>query len=429
MSTDEQELRRAFRAAFDASRPTAGAADRAFARVADDEVRAHGTGRRLAGAAAVALALLVVATLFLARGGLTLQHASAPASQPVAPPAQAPTWNGLAPGPPNQPPPSLAAALSDRVVLAGWSGGGQVELTTDGGTTWTALHVPAGALFDVQWVGNDTALVSTDAGLYRFQRSTSGWARLTPRGDLVRLDFTDATSGFAVTARGDVVETEDGGQTLTTRDVGIRPVTWLQWVSSSRAWVAGPQGIAATRDGGATWSRQLSFPAPAAPGSPGAPLGQITRAQVGFRDEANGFAVFDFVRGPTVGFVVYHTADSGATWTPEGCTCAGGAPPDWLRGSAAAALPWAPQHSDLVVTGPSSATLLTNDAPMGMAHICTTGDSGRDWSCGPAPYQGGGPAALAVRGQSWWLVGRVGQSGVLLASSPDAGVTWTVQRP
>lgn len=421
---DERELRRAFGAAFDASRPSAGAADRAFARVAEDEMRPYGTGRRLAGAAAVALALLVVATLLIARGALSAPR-STPAGLPAPPAAADRGWVGAA-GVPlrNQPPPSLAAALNDRVVLAGLSGSGQLELTTDGGTTWTALHGPVGGpLFDLQWVDNDTALVSTDAGLYRFQRSTSGWTRMSSRNDLVRLDFADAVSGVAVTAAGDVVETQDGGRTLTTRDVGLHPVTWIQWVSNTRAWAAGPQGIAATRDGGATWSRQLSFHAP--PGQ----AGQVTRAQVGFRDEANGFALFDFVSGPAVGFVVYHTADGGATWTPEGCTCAGGAPPDWLRGGAAAALPWAPQHSDLVVTGPSSASLVSNDVPMGTATICSTADSGRDWTCAAAPYEGGGPASIAQRGQLWWMVGRLGASGLLLATSPDAGATWTIRRP
>jgi photosystem II stability/assembly factor-like uncharacterized protein len=298
-----------------------------------------------------------------------------------------------------------------------------LELTTDGGATWTTLHVPAGTIFDLEWVDGDSALVSTDAGLYRFRRSISGWTRQSSRTDLVRLDFLDAMSGFAVTATGDLVETRDGGQVLTTRDIGVHPVTWLQWVTSTRAWAAGPQGLAATRDGGVTWSSQLAFPAA------GDQTGQVTRAQVGFRDEANGFALFDFVSTTGTGYVVYHTADAGATWTPEGCTCGGGAPPAWLRGGAAATLPWAPQHSDLVVTGPSTASLVSNDPNVGIADICSTMDSGRDWSCPAAPYQGGGPASLAAHGLTWWLAGRVGTSGTVLAWSADSGATWTLQHP
>jgi hypothetical protein len=152
---DERDLRQAFRAAFDGSRPTPGAADRAFARVADDEARAYGPGRRLAGAAAVALALLVVATLLIARGALAVPRATVPASQPLARPtaAVAPTPPlppaaqrpvGANPGPVNHAPASLAAALTDQVVLAGWSGGAQLELTTDAGATWRALYVSGG---------------------------------------------------------------------------------------------------------------------------------------------------------------------------------------------------------------------------------------------------------------------------------------------
>jgi hypothetical protein len=423
---NEHDLRRAFRSAFDGTRPTAGAADRAFARVAGDEARAYSPGRRLAGAAAVALALLVVATLLVVRGALAAPRATAPAARPVAAPtpavaAAAPTI--FAGGAVNQPPPSLVAALSDHVVLAGWSGAGLLELTTDAGATWSALHVPLGALFDLQWVDNDSVMVSTNAGLFRFQRSTSAWTRLSSRNDLVRLDFTDATSGFAVTAAGDVVETQNGGGSFAAVDVGIHPVTWLQWVSATRAWAAGPQGIVATQDGGATWAQQLLFPASL--GLPGA----VRRAQVGFRDQQNGFAVFDFVGTSADGYVVYHTGDGGTTWTAEGCTCGGASLPDSLRGGALATLPRAWQHSDLVVTGAASASLVSNDANAGTASICATGDAGRDWACGPVPYQGGAPAALAVRGQTWWLAGRVGATGLLLASSPDGGATWTVRQP
>jgi hypothetical protein len=388
-----------------------------------DEARAYGAGRRLAGAAAVALALVVVGTLLIARGAVMPPRATSPAGQHVAPPMAAVPPPGVSAGPANQPPPSVVATLSERVVLAGWSGAGQLELTSDGGATWTALHVPLGAVYDAQWVDNDVALVSTDAGLYRFQRSAPGWTRMSSRADLVRLDFSDSSAGFAVTAAGEVVQTGDGARTLTTVDVGLHPVTWLQWVSSTRAWAAGPGGIVATRDGGATWSRQLSFPADA---------GQrpvVGRAQVGFRDEANGFAVFDFTSGAASGFVVYHTADGGATWTPEGCACGNGGPPDWLRGGAVASLSRASQHSDLVVTAASTAALVASDANAGTASICGTVNSGRDWTCGPAPYQGGAPAALAMRGGAWWVVSRAGSSGLLLASSADAGATWTVLHP
>ena len=59
----------------------------------------------------------------------------------------------------------------------------------------------------------------------------------------------------------------------------------------------------------------------------------------------------------------------------------------------------------------------------------SSSDSGSTWSCDPVPDEGGSATALAVKGQAQWLVAKVGASGRLLASSPDAGVTWTVRRP
>jgi photosystem II stability/assembly factor-like uncharacterized protein len=410
---DERDVRQAFRATFDGARPSAGAADRAFAAVAASGTGAYGLGRRLAGAAAVALAILVVATLLVMRGALVPRHAAVPASRPVATPAASPRAPGWLAGEANQPPPALVASQSDQVVLAGWPATGQLALTTDGGATWTALHAPAGQLLDLQFVDADTALVSSDAGLFRFQRSTMAWTRLSPRSDLARLDFSDRSSGYALTAAGDVVETRDGGRTLTLVDVGLHPVTWIQWVSGTHAWAAGPGGIAATSDGGATWAPQLSFPAEAvAPAS-------VIWGQVGFRDGSNGFALFSLGTGTAaLDFVLYHTMDGGATWTAESCTCH--ASP--AGAGVAAGLP--DPYSDLLVTAGSSATLVAHDPVHGTASLCASTDAGRDWSCVPVPYADG-DAAVAARGQTRWLVGKDG----LLATSPDAGATWTNHHP
>lgn len=82
-----------------------------------------------------------------------------------------------------------------------------------------------------------------------------------------------------------------------------------------------------------------------------------------------------------------------------------------------------------MVTGPSTATLVTSDAKPPGARICLTTDSGRDWDCGPLPFPPAGPVALAVRGRSWWLSGYGASSGPALAFSPDSGTTWTIRRP
>jgi hypothetical protein len=268
-------------------------------------------------------------------------------------------------------------------------------------------------------VDADNLLAATGTGLYRFQPSTGAWTQLSTRTDVVRLDFFDVTSGFAVTADGNLVETSDGARTVSKRDAGMHPVTWVQWLSRSRAWAAGPQGIATTRDGGATWTRQLTLP-DSGPDT-------VTWAQLGFRDTSSGFAIFD-LGGQALGrqaYVVYHTSDGGANWTAASCTCGFAAVPDWLRRGAAATLP-EEAHSDLLVTGPSSAMLVTSrPAPSSSVSICTTTDGGANWSCAPAPFAGAGTGALGSRGSTWWLAADSASAGPLIAVTRDNGATWT----
>lgn len=405
---DERELRQAFHAAFDRARPGPDAPDRAFEAVAAAGARTRVLGRRLAGAAAVGLALLLVVALQLQRGGLVPRHGQPAATVTTAPsPAAAPTATAPAPPGPtaglvNTAAPEVVAAASARVAMAAWGRSGAVAMTVDGGANWTALRPPGPpqVVFDVQFVDEDVAFVSTDLGLYRYQRSTAGWAQLAERTDLVRIDFLNRSNGFAVTAGGEVVETDDGGRHLFARDVGIHPVGWIQWVSATRAWAAGPDGIVSTGDGGATWVRQLTLPVSRA---------QVLSAQVGFRDEANGFAIFD-AAGPDgqPAVLVYHTADGGAHWAP-------GSP-----------VPAGVTHSALLVTGGAQAMLLAGGSSGGPASICATTDAGRTWSCLPTPFPAG-TGALAARGGTWMLVADV-SSAPLLAVSSDGGATWATRR-
>jgi len=422
-SFDEVELRGAFRATFDRAQPRSDAADRAFEAVAAAGAREGMLGRRLMGAVAVALAILLIVVLQIQRGALTVPRPTTPAGQvPTAPVAPRATPSTAAGGPVNRPYPEMVVADGGQVALAGWSRTGQVALSQDGGATWTKTRPAAGtelSILDLQWVDDDTAYVSTTDGLYRFQRSTGGWAKLSSRSDLVRIDMRGPLTGFAVTGAGQVLETADGGQTMATRSVGISPVTWIQWVSASNLWAAGPQGVVASADGGATWSRQLTFPTDARNGA-------IGTAQVGFRDESNGFALFD-VAGAAAGsrvYAVYHTSDGGATWTAESCSCGPVAVPDWLARNARPGLPAAP-HGALLVTGATQAMLVTNDTAAGITSLCATDDSGGTWTCRPVPFALTS-GALVVRGRTLMLAATAA-SGPLLSVSMDGGDTWTTR--
>jgi photosystem II stability/assembly factor-like uncharacterized protein len=420
MTGDDDRIRRAFHARYDGLQARPGAADRAFDAVAAAGGEAgHGPGRRLAGAFAVAVAVVLVITLVITRQALTAPRTTSPAARPVMPAVYPQSASApLA----NRPRPEIAVALNSSVVIVGWSASGEMRLTEDGGQTWRTVRPANGSpmpLFDLQFVDADDALAATGTGLFRYQLSTGAWTQLSTRSDLVRLDFSDLDMGYAVTQAGDLVMTTDGGRTVAKQDAGIHPVTWVQWVTPTRGWVAGPQGISATVDGGNTWTRQLSVP----DSGPGV----ITWAQIGFRDTANGFAILD-VGGAVAGrqaYAVYHTADSGVTWTAESCTCGALPVPDWLRQRAHATL-LEEAHGDLLVTGPSSAMLVTTSpAPAAAISICTTADAGRDWSCGSAPFGSGGTAALAARGGTWWLVAMMDADGQMSAVTRDGGLTWT----
>jgi photosystem II stability/assembly factor-like uncharacterized protein len=421
---DERELQRAFHTAFDGARPTPGAEDRAFEMVAASSLRGGAAGRRLASAAAVALALVVIATLAIARGAVVAPGRTQPAAPPRTSAAPSPVSIEAPSTALNVPYGTIVAAPSDRVALAGWGRTGAVDLTRDGGASWTQVRVPRGlseTVLDVEWVDDSAAYIATGAGLYLFEPATESWTLLSSRGDLVRLDILDRTSGFAVTAAGDVVETRDGGLTFAARDVGLHPVTWLQWVSSTQAWAAGPGGIVATVDGGHTWVSQLSLPAAQQPS------GAHLVGQVGFRDERSGFAVFTLTgAGGRAAVVVYHSSDGGAHWVAESCACGAVSVPEWLRQGARDGLPGVPA-GPLVVTGPDQAALVSDGGSTGTS-ICTTADDGVVWACRAAPSAGGGPASLAVRGRTWWLVADAGGLGPVVATSQDAGVTWTTQR-
>jgi photosystem II stability/assembly factor-like uncharacterized protein len=308
------------------------------------------------------------------------------------------------------------------VALAGWGATGGVDLTMDGGATWTQVRAPQGAgqaVLDIEWVDDGAAYVATSGGLYRFQPATLSWTLLSSRGDLVRLDMLDRTSGFAVTAAGDVVATRDGGLTFAARDVGLGPVTWIQWVSFTQAWAAGPDGIVATTDGGHTWVRQLSLSAPPSSG------GRVV-AQVGFRDPRSGFAMFSLEGAGSRSAVVYHSSDGGAHWVAEGCLCTSATVPGWPREAVRDVL-FDPPVGPLVVTGPDPAALVSAGGDTAIS-ICTTVDDGREWACRAVPHAAGSSASLAVKGRTWWLVTDAGTSGQQTATSQDAGATWTIQR-
>jgi len=177
--------------------------------------------------------------------------------------------------------------------------------------------------------------------------------------------------------------------------VHLLPVTWIQWVSDTHAWVAGPEGVVATSDGGEHWQTQLSFG-----------KGPFSDAQVGFVDTGHGFA---YVRGTTgqPSPMLYQTSDGGRHWH-------GLAAPDVTPG---------PQDDQLVVTGASGAEIVTPSAAHGVVR-CTLSDSDAGWKCVPLALTAQTGAREAARGQ-FRLLAVLQADHVLIAASTDSGTTWS----
>lgn len=168
-----------------------------------------------------------------------------PASQPSAAPAAVPVARLVS---------ALDATTAWRASAGSCAAGGaRVEVTTDGGATWTRLRSPARAVARVQPLSRTAAFVigagtectprqfaTKDAGQSWEPPTTvsGGWARrldeptqvLAPRAAratpcgaaaVVDLARTSATQAEALCASGSVVATDDGGQTWA--DAGSAP--------------------------------------------------------------------------------------------------------------------------------------------------------------------------------------------------------------
>jgi hypothetical protein len=122
-----------------------------------------------------------------------------------------------------KPAPIGALTKSYAVPILQWtlSPEGQVERSMDLGRTWQVVSVPGGGLFRALssvgtqvWAGGKQGLLvhSPDSG--------QSWNRVTPNisdrtlsADVIRIDFSDASSGTLSTSDGEIWVTADAGQT------------------------------------------------------------------------------------------------------------------------------------------------------------------------------------------------------------------------
>jgi photosystem II stability/assembly factor-like uncharacterized protein len=192
--------------------------------------------------------------------------------------------------------------------IAGWTGTGLgLAKTSDGGTTWQRLHIPADRL---------TAL--------RFIDEQVGWAAGFVNRDVPQIACQQAAPAGAQPCKGVVLRTQDGGKTwqtalaIPTNAVYGEPIPQIQAVDSLRAWAVTldqspcqglcPSFLQRTTDGGQSWVTQLH--------------GEI--AAIRFASATRGWVALDDT--PTPGTVeVRETSDGGSTWRVTLRTASGNA--------------------------------------------------------------------------------------------------------
>jgi photosystem II stability/assembly factor-like uncharacterized protein len=343
----------------------------------------------------------------------------------------APTGSQLSPspsilkGPPPTPPPtptptptplvsdstpltfSAIQRLNVRVgYVAGWNGPGlKLAKTSDGGTTWQRLPVPADYL---------TSL--------RFIDERVGWAGGFVNRDVPQIACHQAAPAGAQPCKGVVLRTQDGGQTwqtvlaIATDSVQGEPIRQIQAVDAQRAWALTLDQtpcqfpclsyLQRTTDGGRTWTT-------------------IVHAEIGairFASASRGWIALNDT--PSPGTVeVRETSDGGTTWQTRLRTATGN-----LAGLDAATI--------------STAWLLTLDTAYCSASDCQkyvlfrTDNGGLNWTnlANPKDFTtncSGGHLAgplFASAGRGWIGLNlgaggaNVGPGGIL--KSEDGGRTW-----
>jgi photosystem II stability/assembly factor-like uncharacterized protein len=251
----------------------------------------------------------------------------------------------------------------------------------------------------------------------------------TTQGFAIGGAFTEA-SGWrplnkAVAGR-QLLHTADGGATWSAVNTQLSVVHSVHFVNAKIGWIAGPEGIAATVDGGATWTVQLRLPDDAYQRAGTATWG----AQVIFFDEHHGFALYrsaDTTMSKS-GKDLYATVDGGAHWRLQSSTVA---------------RPWDIDASDnpgggadgpLVVTGTRSIEWLSASIGSPGTFLVKSADAGRTWTAHKLPFNASGVGDLSVVGQTRWVALADGQLGSpaprrsTLLRSDDGGVSWTVLR-
>ena len=175
-------------------------------------------------------------------------------------------------------------------IYSRWWGGYGVSRTVDGGMNWQTVFsngnlyglMPSPSLYFVNdslgWISEPVFSTGWDWGSGRVHKTTDGgtsWLTDTlecPGNSAMH--FNDETNGCVVGANGQILNTQDGGQSWIPRStlVFYEDITSIDFVDENTGWVVGNtwrgtwEGgevdgrIFRTTDGGSTWIQQLFVP-------------------------------------------------------------------------------------------------------------------------------------------------------------------------
>lgn len=288
--------------------------------------------------------------------------------------------------------------------------GSAIHFSADGGNTWTRLSDAGAPVGTLDFVSATLGWAGTDAGLLATADGGKSWAKVAVGGTFKRVDFGDATHGWALDDKLNLLASTDGGKSWVQRanPCGQEAATSaFSFVDAASGWMlcggqpgAGQQGkwLFRTLDGGRTWTNLTSTPSEGAPpGQPGGlPAGGYV-ADLFFLDAAHGW--FSLNRGG-----LWSTADGGSTWTQA-------------RGlSGADSLP------AVRFVSPEKGFMIQEQGTRG---LLATLDGGATW----VPlYPGLRPNTnlpqRAFDMQNWLAVGDRVENGAILKTT-DAGTTWS----
>lgn len=137
-----------------------------------------------------------------------------------------------------------------------------VEVTRDGGRSWTVMRSFSSAVEVSAVGGTRIAFAATASGLFRTQNAGASWARVTPRA-VESPSFATPLVGWAVEDP-QIVSTRDGGRSWRALrgPCGSHTTVEVSLASTTRGWVvcssqpgAGqqPKDVWSTRDAGVSW--------------------------------------------------------------------------------------------------------------------------------------------------------------------------------